>query len=154
MTKNLTFCGICCALSVVLALLTDYFPYNTVFLLCAASALFPLTKIKCGTAYSFTAVSASAIVAFILVGNKVFWLSYTLLSVYAVLKGLIENINKLWAELIIKLSAYVLCAAGTVFLLVPDVAWYVVALGAVIFLIYDFALSLFVGYMRKKLRLF
>ena len=45
-------------------------------------------------------------------------------------------------------------AGENVVLLVPDVTWYVVALGAVIFLVYDLALSLFVGYMRKKLRLF
>ena len=154
MTKKITFGGICTALSAVIMLLSDFLHYNTVFLICAAASLFPLVKIKCGTKWAFITVAAAAAVVFIVGANKMFWLFYLLLSVYAVVKGIIESINRMPLEIFLKL---IICAAGmgaVYFIYFGAVPLYLLPAGVIVFFIFDFALSIFVSYISKKTRLF
>jgi len=154
MTKKITFCGMCTALSVAIVMMTGFFPYNTVFIICAATALFPLAKIKCGSSYSVMCVIAGAAVAFMMMGDKIHWLGYALLSVYSVLKGLIESLNKMWLEILIKLIICLIGIAVFSFIVLKNVLVYTALAGVAGFFIYDVALSVFINYIVKKLRFF
>ena len=152
MAKNITFCGICCAISVVVLLLTNVLTFNTAVLTCGATVVFPLIKIKCGNGFSFSALAATVLLSFMFLPDKLLWASFSLIAFYSVIKGYIENINILWVEIFAKTVIYIL-AATVVLNVFPQKFFYAAFFaGGVIFAIYDFALSIFVSYIRKKLR--
>ena len=106
MTKKITFCAAACALSLVLLMLTNILPFNTVVLICAATLLFPLARIKCGGRYAAMAVLAAAMLSFMFLPDKLLWAEFSLLAAYSVLKGSIEKRRKLGSEILIKGAIY------------------------------------------------
>lgn len=153
MTKKITFSGMCCAISVVILIMTNIFQFNTAFLLCAAAAVFPIIKIKCGNGFAFAAVFVSAVLSFILLAEKIYVFTFLLLAVYSVLKGVIETLRKIWLEWLLKLAAYIL-GTGVILKIFMPVFWIQgILAGLIVFIIYDFALSVFITFARQKLKI-
>ena len=150
MAKNITFCGICCALSIVLLTLTNILPFNTAVLLCAASAVFPIARIKCGAGYALAAAAASALLSFMFLPDKLFWAEFTATAVYAVLKGSIEGLEKLWLEILCKAGFYFAGMSIILKAFIGNVDPLLLAAGAAVFIIYDVFLTFFIGFIRKK----
>jgi len=153
MTKKITFSGMCCAISVVMVLLTNVFQFNTAFLLCIAAAVFPLVKIKCGTSYAAAAVFASCVLSFILLAEKIYVLTFSLLAVYSIIKGIIEKLDRVWLEWVLKLVVYFIGAAAVLKIFMPELLLWGILAGIIIFVIYDVALSIFITFALKKLKL-
>lgn len=153
MTKKVTFSGMGCAISVVILLMTNIFPFNTAFLLCAASAIFPIIKIKCGTGYSWAAVFVSAVLSFILLAEKIYVFTFSFLAIYSVLKGLIEKLDCAWVEWLIKIAAYFAGAFIVLKIFIPAMLWQGIFAGVVIFVIYDIMISIFVTFARRKFKI-
>ena len=154
MTKKIAFSGVCTAMALVFMLLTALLPVNTLFLLCVSTVFIPLVLIKCGKTYAVCALIASAALVFIFVPDKILCLEFALLGAYTLCKSLIEKIGVLWAEWAIKLAAYFAVALTVTFLLFKTLegALWIVAAGAVIFIIYDIALSVGISYISKKIK--
>jgi len=152
MAKNITFCGVCCAISVVLLMLTNVLTFNTAFLICAATVVFPLIKIKCGSGFSFAALTAAGLLSFMFLPDKFLWAAFSLIALYSLVKGYIEKIEKLWLEILVKAIIYVAVATAVLNIFPQQIFLVSLSVGGVIFAIYDFALSIFITYIMKKLR--
>lgn len=153
MTKKITFSGMGCAISVVILLLTNIFPFNTAFLLCIATVVFPVIKMKCGTSYAAAAVFASCVLSFVLLAEKIYVLTFSLLAVYSIIKGIIERFDRMWLEWVLKLVVYFIGAAAVLKIFMPGLLLQGILAGVIIFVIYDVALSVFVTFARQKLKL-
>lgn len=153
MTKNITFCSVCVAISVTILLFTNILPFNTAFLLCAATVPYPLSKIKCGGKYSACALVAGILLAFMFLADKFFWISFSLLGIYSLLKGEIEKITRLWAEILVKALIYFAVGFMVFAFFKGEALAIMLAAGAVLFVLYDIALTIFISYIKRKIRL-
>ena len=152
MAKNITFCGVSVALSVLMLMLTNVLPFNTAVLVCGATVVYPLVKIKCGGGYAFAAFAAGALLSFILLVDKFLWAGFLLLALYSVIKGYIERIVNLPLEILAKAAVYTF-GAVIMFSIFRGAAFAAVFVsGAAVFAIYDIFLSFFITFIRKKLR--
>lgn len=158
----LTFGGICGALSLICLFLSTVVNINTYALLALASVFTGVMYIEGGVKYSFLTYLLVAILAFIFPVDRMNFIYYAaLFGYYPILKGIIEKINKLSLELILKTAFYVIISFAGVFLLSEFMgesfseifSWQVVAVVGVLALhVYDYCLSLFFSFYERRIR--
>ena len=151
MTKKLTFCAVACALALVLLMLTNILPFNTVALICAATLLFPLARIKCGGKYAAMAVLAAVMLSFMFLPDKLLWAEFSLLAAYSVLKGSIEKRRKLGNEILIKGILYIAGLSAILKIFTNHISIILLLMGVPVFVIYDIFLTFFIGYAIRKM---
>lgn len=154
--------GIVTLLTTVSLYISSILPTNRLFFF-ALSTFFPAviiieSNIRLGIIVYFT----SSILSFILIPNKTIVLPFVIFfGYYAVIKSLIERINKLAIELLLKLSLFNLSIyitysivsrvfIGDIIIKLP--AWAIFILMQIIFIVYDYAFSLGVYFYRNKIR--
>lgn len=152
MAKKISFSGMCAAMALVCMLLTAVITTNTLFLLCLATVFVPLSLIKCGRTYSVCTLIAAAALVFIFVPNKLLCFEFALLGIYALCKSLIEKIGRLWIEWCVKIALYFAVASGFCITFLNGFILWLVAAGAVVFVIYDIVLSIVITYLSKKIK--
>lgn len=151
MTKKITFCAAACALSLVLLMLTNILPFNTVVLICAATLLFPIARIKCGGKFASVAVVAASLLSFMFLPDKLLWAEFSLLAVYSVLKGSIEKRGKLGSEILIKGAIYIVGLSMVLKVFAGHISIILLLMGVPVFIIYDIFLTFFIGYAIRKI---
>lgn len=115
-----------------------------------SSLLISVTIIEFGVKYGVVFFMASAILSFLVIGNKIQWLVYVFtFGNYGLIKYLIERDRSMVLEYVLKLiyaniAVLALFFAVKAFVYIPMKPWYVLAF-EVVFLIYDYAYSLFVS---------
>lgn len=156
MAKKISFGGICAALSVVCLLLVNVFATNKIFFTCIATIFIPICVIKCGILTGCAMWVASSAIAFLVVPDKMVWAAFSVLGFYTLLKGYIERLRNMVFEWALKLLYYSISFATAIFvfpLANYSFIWLLFAGGAIVFIIYDIALSFGITYIAKKLKI-
>ncbi|WP_333860694.1 hypothetical protein [Clostridium sp.] len=147
------------AIGVILVYLSGIVPLNKTYLLTLSSFIIPLTVIITNEKIAFINYISTALLSFLICGLKGAVLSYVVFfGLYGLVKYYIEKIKKLPIEIILKLLFFNLCLL-ILFLLYslffPELLkikfnlYLIIAGIQIIFLIYDYLLTLFINYINK-----
>lgn len=157
MSKKIAYSGILLAVNIILLLMTNIIPMNTMFLMGLASLPVSIIimeyKIKTGIVFYI----ASVILSFIIIQNKVQWVMYVFtFGIYGLIKYFIEKGRPVYVELLLKLCfanavIIVLCILLKTLVIIPINI--ITILGfQLVFVIYDYVYSLFIDYYNEKLK--
>lgn len=157
MNKKIAYTGILLALNIIILLLVNIIPMNTLFLMGIASLLISIVILEYGIKLGFVFYIASSILSFIVLTNKAQWILYVFtFGVYGLVKYLIERDRPFYIDLGLKL-----CFANVVVLFVYfilkaivfiPINIYTILVFQVAFLVYDYIYTLFIEYYEAKLR--
>lgn len=171
-TKNLAFCSVISALSLVMMFLTGLIPVGTYAFPCIAGILLCVVVIESGYIFAFTTYFVVAVMSALFVADKEAALYYiAFLGYYPVLKGLVERIRIKAVSWLLKFALFNISVTGAFFvsitlLSVPKesfelfgvyLPWVFLVLGNIVFAVYDLcltrAISEYVVKWRKKLKI-
>jgi hypothetical protein len=152
--------GMLTALGVFFIYLSSILPTSRMFLEGLTSCLILASIILMGTKNTIAVYAATAVLSFLVCGIRLATVSYVLVfGLYGFVKYYIEGLDKIVLEYVIKLVYCNICLAvlfAIYKLFMPNLfdikaALYIIAIAAqFIFLIYDYLLSAFVTYFRKR----
>lgn len=151
--------GILTSLGLIFIYLSTIIPTNKLFLLSITSCLIIISILITDKKTSFIVYLSTSLLSFLLFGLKgTIILYFTFFGIYSFVKYKIEKLNKLYLEIILKLIFFNLCVFVNfiiykyLFLPLPNLripAIYLVFLLQIIFLIYDYVITLFVTYFSR-----
>lgn len=158
-TADITRGSLITAFGVVLIYLCSILPTSRLFILGAASCLIPFSVLRINLKGSLIVYAATSLISVMLIGVRDITFAYILFfGIYGIVKYLIEKLRKLPAELFLKLVYYNLSLLIIFFIfkslfftsLSLNMPLYAaVIVSEFVFLIYDYVLTLFVGYAQK-----
>ncbi len=151
------------ALGTLFLFVTALFPHGTVALLCITSACVAFAVMECGFRYGILSYIAISVLGFLITPDKsiVLWEFILFLGYYPLIKYLIERLNRLPVEWLIKVCCFAAASAALLWLFqnvlvlpLPEaLPSTVYILGGVILLcIYDYALSLVLSFYQNRLK--
>lgn len=163
-TYNIVRGGLYIALTLVLLYMSSIMPTSKLFILGCASCIIPLSIVTTNLKTSFIVYIASCLLSIVLFSFKVSTITYIIFfGLYGFVKYYIERIKKLPIEIILKLAFFNICFWSTYFLYsnvffkVPKLSIpieYAIFMFQFVFLIYDYAITLFIGYLNKNIKKF
>lgn len=153
--------GLLTALSVVLIFFSSILPAGKLFVLAVASCIAPMAVLNLKIKGCLIEYLASSVLSLIIIGPRDVVIAYiTFFGIYGLIKFLIERMNKLPVEIILKLAYYNL-AVLIIFLVYKTLflnglnfkmpLYVILLLSEFAFLIYDYALTLFISYFNRHL---
>lgn len=158
-SKGIARGGMFTALSLLCVYLSTIIPTSKLYILGIASCIVIISILTTGIKYSIIVYTATSILSLILLGTKWNVLSYIILfGSYGFIKYYIEKMNKLILEIILKLIFFNICVVLMYYLFIlflGNTPTFKIPLGFVfvmlqpIFLICDYAVTLFISYMRR-----
>ncbi|MHC6181233.1 hypothetical protein ACYUJ6_15500 [Clostridium sp. JNZ X4-2] len=157
--SNIAKGGLLTTIGVILVYISGIVPLNKGSLLVLSSLLIPLGVLITDLKNAFTIYAATSILSLLICGLKMAVISYIIFfGLYGLVKYYIEKLGKLPFEIILKLIFFNLCIA-LLFLIYslffPELLkikfpLYIVIIGVqIVFLIYDYLLTLFINYIDK-----
>ena len=157
--KNITLGGILIALGVVILYLTTIIPINTLALLTLSSCLIPIAIIRGNLKTAFFVYIGTSSLSFFLLPINYALMYIFLFGIYGIVKFFIEKLNKLPLEILLKLIYFnILLILGLFFInnflsyFNINMSIYLFMICAnVVFLIYDYALTVFLTYFFEKI---
>ena len=161
-TKTLALSAMLTALSVLLLYLAAVLPSAQLAVTAVASLLPAAAVIRCGYAWSAGVYAATAVLLLLLLPQKGPALAYALIvGHYPILKSLIERLDKLVLEWILKLALFygLLCVYYFGFskfflelVTVPEglLVWFFLG-GGVVFVLYDIGFSKLIGLFSDRI---
>jgi len=158
--NNLTKGGIFTALTLICIYLSSIVTTNKLFLLGAASCIIPLSILTTDIKNSIIVYGASSLLSFILVPRGAALAYLLFFGSYGFIKYYVERLRKLPIEIFLKLAffntcfyvvlkLYSLLFTGMFKINIP--IYYMVIMLQVIFLIYDYALTVFIAYVNTRI---
>jgi len=152
--------GMITALGVLLVYLSSFLPTSRIFLEGLTSCIIVASITIMGTKNSAAVYGATAILAFLLCGLRLTTIAYALVfGLYGFVKYYIEGLNRIALEYLLKLAYCSLCLA-VLFLIyrlfLPNLfviryaVYTAVPAALAVFLVYDYMLSAFASYFRKR----
>ena len=156
MSRKIAYSGILLAINLILLLLINVIPINTLFLMGLASLPIAIIIMEYGPKSGFVFYIASVILGFIVINSKFQWVLNTFtFGIYGLIKFIIEQDRPIYIEYILKLlyaniALVILYFIARQFVVIPQ-KWYLIILFEVVFLVYDYAYSLFIDYYNEKL---
>ena len=157
MSRKIAYSGILLAVDVLLFAMLNVLQTNTLFLLGLASLPIAVIIMNWGPKTGAVFYIASVVLGFIVISNKAHWIIYVFtFGVYGLIKYLIEQERPIYVEYILKL-VYANIALAIVYFIVRQFVyvpeqWYLILLFEVVFLVYDYAYSLFIDYYNQRLK--
>ena len=157
MSKKIAYSGILLAVDILLFFMLNVFQTNTIFILGLASLPIAIIIMNWGPKTGAIFYIASVILGFMVINNKAHWIIYVFtFGVYGLIKYLIEQERPIYVEYILKL-VYANIALAIVYFIVRQFVyvpeqWYLILLFEVVFLVYDYAYSLFIDYYNQRLK--
>ena len=154
-TRRIAFCGVLCALSTVVLLLT-VFPYATYALAALAGIVLIPAVLECGTHYGVLSFAVTAVMALLLTPDvEAKWLFILFFGYYPIVHlrlSIRHRAGVAWAVKLLIFNAALVAdfLLLTMFLHVPKeeftiagfyVPWLLLLMGNAVFLVYDIALS-------------
>ena len=110
-TKRIALCGMIASLSIVI-MLTSHFPYLTYAIPALAGLFMMVPLIECGIGWGFATYITSSAIVFFVAESEAKLLYILFLGYYPILKSLIEKLNKLFAEWVLKLICFNIAAVA------------------------------------------
>lgn len=167
-TYRVAFCGVIAALSLVLMMLTSLVPVGTYAFPCFAGIFIAAVVIEYGWKWALGVYAVTAFLSLFLAGDKEAVLYFiAFFGYYPILKGTIEKrVKNRFLQYFIKFAVFNAAAVGSFyaasFLLSVSPDEYTVfgvyvplaflAFGNVFFLIYDFAVTVFIAQYVVRIR--
>ncbi|CEH35855.1 hypothetical protein [Romboutsia lituseburensis] len=157
MSKKIAYGGILLALNTILLLFINVIPINTLFIMGVASLIISIVIMEWGPKSGVIFYIGTVILSFIVMTNKAQWVAYILtFGVYGLVKYFIEQDRQIYIEYILKLifaniMIFILYLILKSFIQIPINIILVLAF-EVVFLIYDYVYTSFIGYYNEKLK--
>ena len=157
MSRKIAYGGILLGLNIIILLLINIIPINTLFLLGLASLPLSIIIMEFGPRIGIIYYFASIILSFLVMTNKAQWILYIFtFGLYGLVKYFIEKDRNIFVEYGLKL----ICANILIFISYMIVKAFVyvpvnlitIIIFEISFLVYDYVYSMFIDYYNKKLR--
>lgn len=156
--KDLTLGSILIALTIVILYSTSILPISTLTILTLASCLIPICIIRSSVKTGFLVYIGATTLGFFLIPIDIIIYYGLFFGVYGIIKYYIERLRNLHLEIILKLIIFNILFAvifilvtfflGNVIINLP--IWIVWLLAQIVFLIFDYALTLIIGYYLNR----
>ncbi|MDK2564314.1 hypothetical protein QOZ84_12200 [Romboutsia sedimentorum] len=157
MSKKVAYGGILLAVNIIILLLLNIIPMNTMFLMGLASLPISIVIMDLGLKSGIAFYMGSTILSFMVMTNKAQWVLYILtFGLYGIVKYIIEQDRRIYIEYVLKLifANAAICISYLIlksFVQIPINIFLILAF-EVVFLIYDYVYTVFIGYYNEKLR--
>lgn len=157
--KNITLGGILCAITILLLLGISILPTSKLTLFAITSAIIPLAIIRSTVKTAILVYLCTSIIGIILVPKTTLILYILFFGIYGIVKFYIEKVNKISVEILIKLIFFNTSLTITLltlktllfsYLNIKIPILYVYGIGQILFLVFDYALTLLITYFIKK----
>jgi len=159
MSRKIAYSGILLSLNIILLLLVNIIPINTLFLLGLASLPIAIVIMEYGPKAGIIFYIGSVLLSFIIMANKAQWILYIFtFGIYGLVKYIIEKDRSFIQEYMLKfLAANILIIFAYIilkqFVYIP-INIFTVLIFEIAFIVYDFVYSQFVDFYNDKLRRF
>ena len=161
-TKPIAYGGMITLLSVAVLYTTAIIPTNKLLLLALSSFLLAIIVLDFGIKQSLLVYISTSLLSLIIVPNKLIVILYVVyFGYYGILKSLIEKLNNLLLEWILKLLSFNIAMIGT-YLLFSQILLgsttsilplWVLYLGMQpLFILFDYAFSLAIKFYKTRIR--
>lgn len=158
-SSNIARGGLLTALGIIFIYLSNIAPTSKIYLLGIASCIIPLSIMWTNIKNSIVVYGATCILSILLIGFKGGVAAYILFfGLYGFVKLYIERLRKLPLEIILKLAFFNI-TVGLIFLIYRvffagllkiNISIYLAMfIFQFVFLMYDYALTLFIGYVNR-----
>ncbi len=157
MSKKIAYTGILLALNIILLLLSNIIPTNTVFFMGLASFLISIVIMEYGFKLGILFYIASSVLSFLVLPNKAQWLIYVFtFGIYGLIKYLVEKDRPFYIDILLKLVYANLIILSLYFMLkgiiyIP-INIFTILVFQFAFLIYDYVYTLFIDYYKQRIR--
>ena len=157
MSKKISYSGIILAINLILLILINVIPMNTIFLMGLASLPISIIIMEYGPKSGFFFYIASVILGFIVINSKFQWILNTFtFSIYGLIKYIIERDRPIYTEYILKMlfaniAIFIVYLILKPFVYIP-INLFTVLTFEVLFIVYDHIYSLFIEYYNTKLK--
>lgn len=157
MSKKISYSGILLAINLILMMLINIIPMNTLFLMGVASLPISIIIMEYGPKNGFVFYIASVVLGFIVVNNKFHWIVNTFtFSIYGLIKYIIEKDRPIYTEYILKflfanLAIFIVFFILKQFIYIP-INLFTILTFEVVFIVYDNVYSLFIEYYNMRLK--
>jgi hypothetical protein len=158
-SKGIARGGLYTALSLLCVYISTLIPTSKLYVLGIASCIIIISVLTIGIKYSIIVYAATSILSIFLLGAKWnVWAYIILFGSYGFVKYDIEKLNTLVLEIILKLAFFNVCVIAIYYLFIlflGSAPAFKIPLGFAfvmlqpIFLICDYAVTLFISYMRR-----
>ncbi len=157
MSKKIAHTGILLSLNIILLILSNIIPINTLFFMGAASFIVSIVIIEYGGKYGAIFSIASILLSFFIIQNKAQWIFYVFtFGIYGLVKYLIEKNQRVYIELVLKIAfanlvAVLLYIILKAFIFIPMNLFTVIGF-EIGFIVYDYVYTLFIEYYDVKIK--
>lgn len=157
MSRKIAYSGILLTINIVLLMLINIIPVNTLFLMGLASLPISIVIMEYGPKNGFVFYVASIVLGFVVISNKFQWVVNALtFSIYGLIKYIIERDRPVYIEYILKLLFANIAILVVYFVLKPfvyiPINIFTILAFEIAFIIYDNMYSLFIEYYNIKLK--
>ncbi len=157
-SKYIAESGLLVSLTLIILYGTSILPISTLSILTIASCLIPIAIIRTSVKSSILIYIASSILSFLLVPTNIAIYYMLFFGLYGIIKYFIEKIRNFPIELLSKIIAFnilltiiYLITKSFLGIIPPNIALWILWLAAqIIFLIYDYALTLAISFFLNK----
>ena len=159
MSRKVAYSGILLALNIILLILVNIIPMNTLFLLGLASLPIAIVIMEYGPKAGILFYIGSVLLSFMIMANKAQWILYVFtFGIYGLVKYIIEKDRSFVQEYMLKLLVaniliifvYIILKG---FVYIPINIFFILIF-EISFIIYDFVYSQFIDFYNDKLRRF
>ena len=157
MSKKIAYTGILLALNIILLILSNIIPINTLFFMSSASLIVSIVIIEYGVKYGAIFSIASILLSFFIIANKAQWIFYIFtFGIYGLIKYLIEKNKRVYIELVLKVF-FANIMAVALYIILKGFIFIPINLFTVIgfeigFIVYDYVYTLFIEYYDVKIK--
>ena len=159
MSRKIAYSGILLSLNIIILILVNIIPINTLFLLGLASLPIAVVIMDYGPKAGIIFYIGSVLLSFMIMANKAQWILYIFtFGIYGLVKYIIEKDRSFVQEYILKLlAANILIIFAYMilkqFIYIP-VNIFIILVFEIAFIIYDFVYSQFIDFYNDKLKRF
>lgn len=158
-SKRMTTNAFFIALTIVILYLNLILPISTISILTLASFIIPITLIRNSIKDAILVYISSSIISFFLIPLNISLLYICFFGLYGIIKYFIEKLNKLYLEILLKLLFFNLMLILGFFILksffpiniIKISIWLFIILSEIVFLFFDYALTLLISFYLQKL---
>lgn len=157
MSRKIAYSGILLAINLILLMLINVIPMNTLFLMGLASLPISIIIMEYGPKNGLIFYIASVILGFIIINSKIQWVVNTLtFGIYGLIKYMIERDRPIYIEYILKILFANVAILIVFFILKPfiyvPINLFTILIFEIAFIVYDNMYSLFIDYYSTRLK--
>lgn len=157
MSKKIAYSGILLSINLILLIIINVIPINTLFLMGLASLPISIIIMEYGPKNGFVFYIASVILGFIVINSKFQWIVNTFtFGIYGLIKYMIERDRPIYIEYFLKMIFANMAILIVYFILKPfvyiPVNLFTILSFEILFVVYDNMYSLFIEYYNIKLK--